>query len=247
MKKSGILGAIFISVAVLTTGCSLDPMPELTQEQSSLIAEYAAGMLLMYDKNLSWLASDEEIAEADAKEAERLANLEELLRVKEAAAKETKEGNGSTGSEKKEPQAPFNGIAPFYGIEGFSITYTGYTICDSYPEGDSADMYFAMDATEGNKLLVLQFTAQNDTGEDRELDMFAKSPSFRISINEGEAKSALTTMLLDDMAMYKETIAAGNKANLVLIREVSAEESALIQTISLTLRSGSDTATVVLE
>ena len=49
MKKGKVLGLLAMS-AVLLTGC-VDSMPELTAEQSEIIAEYAAGLLLKYSSN----------------------------------------------------------------------------------------------------------------------------------------------------------------------------------------------------
>lgn len=244
MRKNRIISVILISMSVFMSGCTLDPMPDLTEEQSSLIAEYVAGIVMKYDRAVSGLASDEEIAAAQEREAQRQANLEELLKNKEAAGQ--REAASGTGSEAERAPVTFNGIAEFYGLDGFSIKYMNYEIGDSYPPEDSEDLFFAMDATEGNKLLVLKFLAENLTGEDRELDFFNKAPSFRISVNGGEDRSALTTMLLDDMAMYKDTIPAGQSEQLVLIREITQEESNGIQSIAMTLRNGADSVTIPL-
>ena len=62
MKKGKVLGLLAMS-AVLLTGC-VDSMPELTDEQSDIIAEYAAGLLLKYSPNYNYkIASEEEVAE----------------------------------------------------------------------------------------------------------------------------------------------------------------------------------------
>ncbi|MDE6940535.1 MAG: hypothetical protein K2P40_06305, partial [Lachnospiraceae bacterium] len=63
MKKGKVLGLLAMS-AVLLTGC-VDSMPELTAEQSEIIAEYAAGLLLKYSSNYNYkIASEEEVAAA---------------------------------------------------------------------------------------------------------------------------------------------------------------------------------------
>ena len=48
MKKVSVL-VCGLMVALLTAGCG--EMPDLTQEETDLIAEYAAGILLKYDRD----------------------------------------------------------------------------------------------------------------------------------------------------------------------------------------------------
>ena len=67
MKKGKIIG-ITVMVASLLTGC-VDAMPDLTEEQSALIAEYAADMLLKYSPNYNYRIEDEEaLAEEETTE-----------------------------------------------------------------------------------------------------------------------------------------------------------------------------------
>ncbi|MBO5093842.1 MAG: hypothetical protein J6C33_05730 [Lachnospiraceae bacterium] len=253
MKKSVVLCSMIMSVSLLLGGCGnpFDHMPNLTEEESALIAEYAAGILIKHDKNGGRLASDAEIAAADEREALRQANLDALMETKEKAEEEKEQEkdtqSASPASEKTEESLPFTGIAQFCGADGFQIDYQGYMICDSYPEEDSADMVFAMDATEGNKLLILQFMAENTTSEDKELDMLSKDIRFKISVNDGEMKNALSTLLLDDLSSYRETVPAQTGVMLVLAREISEQEAAELGAISLSMKSASGNATTLLE
>ena len=52
MKKGKILGLMAMS-AVLLAGCA-DAMPELTDDEAELIAEYAADLLLKYSPNYDY-------------------------------------------------------------------------------------------------------------------------------------------------------------------------------------------------
>lgn len=258
MKKSSIVCGLVMSVGLLLTGCSnpFDHMPNLTEEESALIAEYAAGILIKHDKYAGRLASDAEIVAADEREARLKASAEafaeeEAQKEADAGGEENNKQNAGSGSGEAEAAADvevsFEGIAEFCGIDGFNITYGGYSICDSYPEGDDGERVFSMDATEGNQLLVLQFIAENLTGEEQELDMLSKGIRFKIAVNEGKAKSALSTLLLDDLSSYKDVVAPESAVTLVLLREVSAEEAASIQTISLSLQNASENTTTLLE
>jgi len=254
MKKINIVCGLLLSLSLLLTGCTnpFDYMPNLTEEESALITEYAAGILIKHDKYAGRLADDWEIIYADEKAAKLEAaaaeykERQEALAAQEEEAKAQEQGNGEEPIQ--EPvQTPFAGIASFCGVEGFEINYTDYTICDSYPEEDSDSAFFAMDATEGNQLLVLRFIAENLTAEDKELDMLGRNIRFRINVNGDDEKSALSTLLLDDLASYREVIPAQTGVQLVLIREIPNEVAASVDSISLTLKNASDNVTTVLK
>lgn len=254
MKKKGVLCSILLGILLLFTGCRnpFDYMPDLTEEESAAIAEYTAGILIKHDKYAGRLASDTQIAEADAREKLRQENIEAFHKTSEEAAEEeqqqdTKEkpSSASGSGEAAQAEVPFAGIAQFCQADGFTINYTGYMISESYPAVEEGDMVFAMDASPGNKLLVLQFTAQNETAEDKELDIFDKNIKFRVSINDGGMESMLTTLLLDDLSSYKGTVPSGESIPLVLVKEVPEAEE--ITTISLMLKNEAESTTTLLE
>ncbi|MCR4706003.1 MAG: hypothetical protein K5641_08060 [Lachnospiraceae bacterium] len=244
------------AVAACMTGCAaldstFDHMPTLTDEEARIITEYATGLVIQNGEETSRLASDQEIMEADRREAIRLANLEALKASLANAKKEEEEkkkgGKSGDGEGEEEMQMPFAGIAPFCGLNDFSIDYVGHSIADSYPEEESDDMFFAMDAAEGTKLLILRFKVTNLTSEDRELDMFAKNVMFKVALNGEGFKNVLSTMLLDDLSLYKDMIPAGQSKELVLIREITLAEAGSLNGIELQLKSGSEEATTSLE
>lgn len=254
MKKSSMLCGLIIGIGVLLTGCSnpFDHMPDLTEEESGLIAEYAAGILIKHDKYAGRLVNDAEIVAADEREVRLKASAEAFSEMEKEEEQNKAEENAShkgTGEAAgaEEVETPFLGIAEFCGAEGFQITYIGHMICDSYPEDTGEERVFAMDATEGNKLLVLKFTAENESGEEQELDILNKNVRFRIAVNDASPKSALSTLLLDDLASYKEVIPPETGVELVLIREITQEEAASVNSISLFLQNASENATTLLE
>ena len=252
MKRKCVLCSILIGMGLLLTGCTnaFDHMPDLTEEESRLIAEYAASIMIKHDKYAGRLVSDAEIAAADER-AERLRNSAEQYaaaqeeEMQEEGTEQKAEGN-SDASAQTPVEEPFAGIAQFCGLDGFEITYVGHTICDFYPPEDSEELVFAMDASPGSKLLVLQFMAENQTAEDRELDMIGRNIRFRIAVNDGGAERALSTLLLDDMASFEGIVPAGAASMLVLVREIPEAEAGTVGTISLSMRGENGSAETVL-
>ena len=102
-----------------------------------------------------------------------------------------------------------------------------------------------MNATPGSQLLVLKFLVSNASGEDVELNMNSYGLRFKVSI-DGEEKSALTTMLLNDMVYYQGTIASGESKELVLVCEIPTEKSDSISKLELIIKNVENTATISL-
>ena len=231
-----------IAAVVLMTGCG-STMPELTQEETSIISEYAVGVLLKYDKRHNSRLVDTtgyEIVEAEEIPEEL---PEEQPEVEEQPVNDTEVVDVSQGEEAAATPAT---IEEYYGIPDMTFQYTGYELAQSYPPDVSEDnIFFAMDATEGTQLLVLKFMATNTGGSDQTLNMLQYGARFRISVNGESSKGALATMLLNDMQIYKGVIPAGSTTELVSIVEIP--QSMSVETIAFILRGNEENATLVLQ
>jgi len=253
MKKLIVLCAVMISAGLFLTGCAnpFDHMPDLSEEDSALVAEYISGLLQRYNTNTGKLANDQEIVTYDERQATIEKNTEALLAAKKEDGEEA--GNNGAGASDEASQAKpaqtapasFEGIAQYCGLDSFQITYAGHLVCDSYPPEE--EFVFAADATPGNKLLVLRFTVHNQTQEEQLLDMMNGNVSFGISVNDGEMKHVMPSILPDDLAIYKGMVPAGQSMELVLVREVTQEEAGSISTISLSMSGASGEVSTVLE
>lgn len=233
-----------ILAAVLLSGCG-SAMPDLTQEETDLISEYAVGVLLKYDKHHSSRLVDttayddvvdeipEETAETIPEEEPEQENPEDNTEVIDVSQDEGSSASPTT-------------IEEYYGIQDFTFRYLGYDLTQSYPSNASEEtLFFAMDATEGSQLLVLRFMATNVSSADQALNMLSYGARFRVSVNGESGQSALTTMLLDDMQTYSDVVPAGSGVELVSIVEVP--QSLSVETIALTLRGDDGNVTITLQ
>lgn len=230
-------GAVMLATMLASAGlcgCGLVTIPELDEEQTALVTEYAAGLILKYDPLTpeTSLLDDEELAKQAQEEAlkrqrerEAKAAAEDYLAKKANASKnkeEEKKGEESdkeSSKKKEDSEQAVGDLAQFYGMNDFSISYTGYELTDSYPTSGS-DLLMAMDATEGKTLCVLKFSVTNNSGGDAVFDMFYRSPNFYLSIDGAEKVHQQYTLLLDDMAASNDTFSAGETQERVLIFEV---------------------------
>lgn len=243
MKKGWIIGLPLIMTGIWLTGCG-NAIPEMTMEQQELVVEFAASELLKYDVNYqSKLTAPEPEQQPEEEQGEQPKEplIEEETLPEEIIADTDVTIVDNTGT----VEAQNISIADFLDLAGVEISYAGYETVDTYPEGEAKEAYFFMSATEGNKLLVLRFSALNVSGEELSIDLSKSQTRYKIILN-GTEKNALTTMLLNDMAYYQGTLAANESIELVLLCEIQDDQTEFIDTLQLKMKSVDDSATISL-
>ncbi len=244
MKK--IVSYLLIGICCLgLTGCG--SFPDLTAAQQELIAEYAAGILLKYSKT-----SNNRLTEVDEEavlEKIEEENQEEVVDDEVEDTEQVVEDNAPVTDATQEIQIeevivsqPMNQVL---GLSDVTLQSNGYEIKDSYPEEEG--MYFALDASDGYKLIVLKFSLFNSTENSIDVNMLGTSSRFKVSLNGSGYKAALSTMLLDDMSTYVGTIGAGESVDLVLISEWTEEEISNISNLTLYIQNGELSGTYTIE
>ena len=238
-RATGITAAI-LTASLLLSGCG-NQIPDMTEEEQALIVSYAAEVVERHDSNHpSRLESEEVVELKKEEEAQKDAKKEQL---KQEEAKNNEASSSETAKQKVELT-----LDDVVGADGFSFSYEGYELDDSYPD-TGEETYFAMNATEGQKLLVLKFLAHNISGEDRELSMVSSGVRFKITAG-GKTQNALTTMLLNDFSNFSGTIPGNGTQELVLICEVPADGSVTeggSDSIAVIVRNGDKNATISLQ
>ena len=114
--------------------------------------------------------------------------------------------------------------------KGIFLTYSGYSVNSSY--ADESEV-FAITATEGNKLLILNFKLINTSGMDVSVDMAKANPHFQIILNGKNVGYTNVTMLQDDLSTYTGTIPAGAKLNMVLVKQMKADNVKTVDSLGL--------------
>lgn len=224
--------------------CGCTEYPTMKEADTDLVAEYAAGILLKHSETAENRLMDVEEAklalEAEAQkevEEEEKEILEEPVEEPEQVPEEpiVPETPVIDNTEQNEEisSAP---IQDAMGVEMLSVQLNGYEIKDSYPDGSGA--FFALDAGEGNKLLVAKITLINNTESSVDINMLEKNISYKMSLDGNGYKFVLSTMLLDDLSTYVGTLGAGSSTELVLISEWSEELLSNMSSPMLYIKNG---------
>ncbi len=259
MKKViAALGLIILSL--FAVGC--EKTIDLTDEENRIIAEYAAELLLKYDRNLDskYYDSIEKMATEDIFKQEPVTekNTEDNTTVET-----TTEGNNndvqlpekstesstetSTGQEKKDViDAREFDLGSFMGLSGISIKYSHYMIADSYPSYDKDGVYIEIEAPDGYKLLVLKFDIENLANQSQNVDLYALDMGYYIIVNDEKTAKQMLTILLDDLYTYQKELGKGDKEEAVLIFQMSDSVARYVTNLKLGIKSGDREQTISL-
>lgn len=235
MKPFIILLAGILIVSL--SGCG-NTIPSLSEEQEALVVEYASTAVLKHDANyqgklvdLSTLKNEEETPveetmQAPAEEADIPKEPEQM--------QEPQQDVFSAEQAEAEIQADAEQIL---GLQDVSLTYSGYEVDEFYPKNGN-EIYFVMNATPGNNLLVVKFTLRNLLNEEQNIQIQPGTVRVKIIMN-GEEENALTTMLLNDLATYQGTLGPNEETELVVVGEYPVEDLQSIDSLSVKLKNES--------
>lgn len=252
--KNNVTGSFLalsgVVLMLLLNGCG-NAIPDMTQEQQDMVTEYAAQLLLKYDANYKGtILTEEQSREAEEeliRDAELAALIQERQEMQQAAAGNESGGGGENPSE---PDTPvYTDVDSFLGLsDSIEIEYAGYLVCDSYPEGTEANDWqgVARATSTNSKLVVFTFTLKNVSGSDYLLDMASLGAKFSFRINGNITKTSLTTLLTNDLMMYRDTIPAGETINAVLLIEMPASDTENFTSIKMTMKLGDSRAETTL-
>jgi hypothetical protein len=223
-------------------------MPDLTSDESAIISEYAAGLLLKYSSNYDYKLVDNieiltpeetEETETETNEAEE---TEQETSTDESYAGENGQSSESEGNAQE--VSLDTDFASILGIDGVNIKYDSYEISSSYPKDKDG---FSVSASQGNTLLVLHFSIENTAEEDYTLNLIADNMSAKITVNDSLTGNGLNTMLPDDLLSYYDTIAAGQTEDAVILAQLSESAAQELSTINVKISSSSGSVDLKIE
>lgn len=240
MRKKFLVLVVTLIMTFSLTGCMFDnQIPELPEDEMRQVEEYAAQLLLKYDKYYDdGTLSEEEIARQESMMQQAAETRAEVAQQKAEQAQTSDTSSTEENSDSSEPATPvYQDIDEFLGMDSFDIECTGYMVCDSYPVDTSENDWQGMaTATNGNKLVVYSMLIVNKTSMDQMLDMASKDIRASIKINGNIKKSPLTTLLTNDFLMYRGNVAPGDSVELVIVIELSESDAQNITSSVLTLK-----------
>ena len=259
MIKKRLLLLMFSICAVLLVGCN--KVIDLTDEETELIAEYAAELLLKYDINYVDRLDEgyQKAEELSSEELDRFINGEttteittEVISTEATTEKISTQASTTEASQEAENEVPEandsseqtetdnemsvgteSNIANIAGIEGADITFKNYSIVDKYPATDAQGEFIYLEASEGYQLLVLQFAIVNKTDSLLPISLFDLELDYRVVCNGSKAAKPMLTILMDDLGTLETNVEPNASQEAVLVFQISDGMQQELETMDL--------------
>lgn len=226
--KKKILMLIIIATAALS-GCG--NTVNLSEQQSDMIAEYTAGIVLKYDKhydskllkqniNTKIKQSKSDLVPADEVKTDLSNNVETTISGSNATSEQTisnstkLEGNKTNLKEKK-----YDSLSTVMNQDDFDISYTKSYLRKDYPN-ESSDSYFTLESKGGNQFLVVEFSIKNKTKKQKTINMLSSKINYILYTQDGISYYPSITLLENDIQTMNTKVMGSKSKKAVLIFEV---------------------------
>lgn len=254
-NKKRIVTVLMIgSLLFAVSGCG-NQIPEMTEQQNALVTEYAAGLLLKYHADYNGRLVDTAVAPGE--ETVPMETIPTETMPEEMVSDNSVSGdaqemvsaeNDTIGDESvEEAEKPALAMSQVLGIDGFDVQYRSFEVCDAYPntEVSPEELFFAMKAGAGNKLLVLKIDITNISAQEALFNTLEKVDlDCKVIINDGDKKSAYVSMLDNDFMAMNHMIAAGETKEAAIITELPEDEAQQITNVKLQIKNEGQSTTV---
>ena len=233
--KYNRIAFLLLTLFLVLSLCGCVNGPDISEEQSDLVAEYAAGVLLRYSNQYDRrLITKEQIEkENQKKNADSTAVPETTTApsatptpVPSSADEPVPDGSGTETQATEQPTVVLNEI---YRVEGLDFSYQSYRFCKKYNSQIKAE--------DGQILLVVEFNVKNQSGKKKKVSLGKKKISYKLTVDNSEYQPSIS--ILENMGLnyLDTTIPAGKSENAVLIFRM-AEERKEATAISLDVEDG---------
>ena len=238
MKKR-ILLAVLSLVLCLLAGC-LEATP-LNEEEMDVVAEYAASLLLKYDRHYDtplYYAEDREVRLSPTptptpKPKNPTATPTPVADNKNPSGSGPQEEVSATATPTPAPlynqEETTNQLTGLMAVEDITVSCTGCELMDSVVSND----YFSLQAKEGSQYAVVSFLLQNNSDRDVVFDASGRGLEYSMDVNIDTIFRASLSLLENDLQYMEIQVPASGSAEAVLVFEISDTE---IKTLHLIIQ-----------
>ena len=227
MKYNNIL-LLFLMLFLMTSLCGCVNVQEMTEEQSDLVAEYSAGVLLRYSYRYDRrLITKEQLAAQDESENEAGSTA-----VPEATPSPSPQpadaATAVSGSSVDEARATVS-LNDVYHVNGLDFSYQSHRFCKKYSTQIKAE--------KGEVLFVAEFKVKNRTGKKQKVNLGKRNISYNLTVDGSEYQPTISILPNMGLNYLNTAIPAGKSEKAVLIYRMS-EERQQASEITLSVEDG---------
>lgn len=261
-KKMIVIGITIVFTMISMCGCGLMKSVSLTEDQTEQVAEYAANLLLSYDKShVNGMVSQKRVADYEAAEnvtdgenSEEVVDEDSSLDTADSETSDEENGAVEDGEEVVPEDASLSEDAQFtdassgngvslvpiesaLSLDGVKLEYSGYEFVQEYPPGDSDDLIFSLTATDNKKLLVVKYNMINEAADEVSVSNISVNKKVRASLNGTKNVRSQQTILLNDLSAVSTTLSGGESKEEVFVFEVDDNLPDNLDSLDITIIS----------
>lgn len=241
VKSKNIMAMIMATVLSLgIVGCGENEIPNMTDGQLQMIEEFVAVTVMKYE----------------ASHKSRLVELPETAFQQPVEPTPTITPVSPDVPEYQVPVDEASGTGDLEPVvytmeevlelpEGVTVVFLGQKFCNDYPD-DGEINGFVLSASEGKKLLVLEFAVLNTSEQERTVDLLSLNAIYGVTVNGDYTRRALRTMLPEDLSTFRGNVPAGGSVEGVLVVEVDDIMDENISALILNIKNNSKAFTIQL-
>lgn len=234
------------AIAITATGCG--DKVTLTEEQNDLIAEYVAGVMLKHSYDNEWNYQKLDIAKNTYNSKGSINNSAATNNTvgstqastvisQPAAQSQTTQQTASSKSGKVAASGDvITDMKKAMELRNADLAYSTYVVGERYPTDEFA---ICVPASEGCKVIAVEFTITNNTGDTIEANTGSSGINFALNVN-GTTIKQLTSILKNDIsALSKVSIPSGSGYTAVALFQVTDSLADNITSMNLEVFSNS--------
>lgn len=224
MKKRLYIVVVSLLLCFL---CGCLPTTPLTDEEMDVVAEYAASLLLKYDKKYNtplYYAEEMEERLTPTPTPEPTPRFPTATPVPVPEQGNTSSGSSNTVVKATPTPQPVmydeaetsRQITEIMAVEDVTVTCAGYELKKSVQSTE----YFSLVAKEGRQYVVVKFLLHNTTNKNVQFDASENGLEYSLDINTGKVFRVSLSMLENDLQYMAIPVPANGTAEAVLVFEV---------------------------
>lgn len=242
MRKNRIIALIVILSMFLFNGCQ--SVTNMTEEQTNLIAEYSAGVLLRYsdryERRLITKKQLEKEGEEEGQEASPTPVAPATITASPVPQETPSQSVADSNSQSETTELTNLSVNDFYHFDGVTVSYDSYQFVKRYA---NTQIRAAQDET----LLVVSFLLNNTSEKKKKLNLMKRLDiSYMLDVDGSQYLPGPSMLENGGMNQLSTTLKAGQKEKAVLIYRM-AKEQRNASSISLTITDESKQTKVILK
>lgn len=230
MKKRALIAAAAFSMLLLP-GCVADTY-DLTEDEQNIIAEYAAGVLLRNDE----IYTEALVTPTPTPTPEVVLGPTTAPEPTTAARPNGGQGTGKGDTGEAVSNA---GLSEVYGLAGLEVEYKGYSVLESFSEGNN----YVVKPASGHRLVKVDLTLANTAGIAQEINFGSLGMGYQLDC--GGKNLIQPEITAQDLAYLLAEIPAGGSMDTYLIFEI--KEDLEPAGGKLIVKRGSNTSIITLD